>query len=129
MSELFYSQEQYDEHQDELAGDGFSNELQRASFAARLENPPRNDRALAERLTLAGKHVVVMSAPYECRITSAVIGEDFVVVAFYDNKDDAEGHAWSLHERVCDDASAYVYRALPPEPAAPGPVIEDECPF
>jgi hypothetical protein len=126
--DLFYSDEQYREYCDELAGDGFSNEYQRASFQSKLENPPHNERAEAERLTKAGKFVVVCVAPYYCRITDAIIGEHFTIVAAYDERDPAESHAWSYHERVCDDASCFVYRL--PAPAAPAqPTVEDDLPF
>ena len=127
--ELFHSEEQYREYCDDLAGDGYGNEYQRASAQARLENPPRNDQAEAERLTRAGKFVVVYVAPYYCRVTSGIIGEDFSVVASYDRRDEAESHAWSLHEQVCDDATAFVYRLPVVEPVKPYGREDDECPF
>jgi hypothetical protein len=129
---FFYSQEQYDEYERDLHGDGFSNEYQRASFESKLRYPPHNDRAEAIRLTEAGKFVVVSVAPYYCRVTDAIVGEHFSIVAVYneDGGDAAESHAWGLHERVCDDASVFVYRL--PKPAALPAVtddVEDDCPF
>ena len=53
---MFYSQQQYDEYQADLAGDGFTNEYERAYFQSRVEARIPNERDLAARLHAQGSN-------------------------------------------------------------------------
>lgn len=133
MHDIFHSEEQYREYQDDLMGDGFSNEYQRASFQARLENPIRNETDEAARLVKAGKWVVMYTFPYYCRITSGVLGEEVLIYKVCDSL--AEAVAIRDDANDCSEdpeCHCFLYQA-PAEPLEPrGPAVpdfDDEIPF
>lgn len=123
MQDLFFSEEQYRDYQDELAGDGFSAEYQRAFFQSQLERPLRNDEPQARRLTLAGKFVVMASFEVCCPVTDGLIGYDYVIQGVFDSLDDAKRF---LDQDGPEDIGIY---RLPEVVASTVPDFDDEIPF
>jgi len=128
---MFYSQEQYDEAQEELLGDGFSNDMQRASFIFRMERPLRNERPEAELRTRLGKHVVMDShAVYgPC---DEIIGDDHVIVGTFDTRAEAEELLARYDDQdVCGEFSHWIFELPAPKPVVIDEALEtdDACPF
>jgi hypothetical protein len=119
---MFYSQEQYDEYQRELAGgDGYSNEFQRCYEQSRLNRPIKNERAEAARYHAAGYFVVCATWEVCCPVTDGLIGYDFVIVKACDSLRQAQ---------ILTESSESVFLFEPEPPQAPAaPVIDDEIPF
>src|SRR6267142_6864203 len=125
---MFYSQEQYDEYQADLHGDGFSNEYQRAYFVSRMNHPIKDERALAARLHAAGR--VVVCAEYEvcCPTTDGLIGYDWVVCKDFATRDEALAYI-GYDEDQAD--GCFIFMPMP-EPTAPVPqaaIDDDDIPF
>jgi hypothetical protein len=78
--QTFYSQEQYDEYERDLHGDGFSNEYQRCYFQSRLERPLKDERNEAVRLHAQGRYVVCAEWEVCCPTTDGLIGYDWLVL-------------------------------------------------
>jgi hypothetical protein len=131
MQDLYFSEEQYREALDELLGDGYSNEYQRASAESlMLRGGIPNQTAKAHELTLAGKFVVLCHWPFYCNVTSAILGEGVTIDVVFDSEADALAfeaqEAAQRHE--CDEAYSAIYRI----PTAPAPYVadpDDDLPF
>jgi hypothetical protein len=87
---MYYSEEQYLEAHQELLGDGYSNEFQRAYAASQLGRLVINERAQAAALTAAGKYVVCAQQEVCCNVTDALLGYDFVIIKVCDTLAEAE---------------------------------------
>jgi hypothetical protein len=130
----FYSQEQYDEYQRDLEGDGFTNEYQRASFQSRMEDPPKNETALAHQLTVQGKWVVMYTYPYYCRITSAILAEEVAIYKVCDSLAEAAAVRDDANDCASEDPEIHHFIYLLPEPKPATPAAhdlddDDELPF
>jgi hypothetical protein len=87
---MYYSEEQYLEAHQELLGDGYSNEFQRAYAVSQLGRSVINERAQAAALTAAGKYVVCAEQEVCCNLTDALLGYDFVIIKVCEYLDEAE---------------------------------------
>lgn len=116
--------------------DGYSNEYQRASDAARIENPPQDETKAAHRLTLAGKTVLLEIRPYYCRVTSAILDQEVLIEGVYETEDaacEAQARAFEYAGGLDSEVSFVIYRVPPPQPPKPEfpsvPDFDDEIPF
>jgi hypothetical protein len=128
--QTFYSQEQYREYQDEIWGDGYSNEYQRVAAQQLIFRPLRHEEPEARRLTLAGKFVVLHAFPRYCSITDGFLGEEKVIVKACDSQ--AEAEALVAEVRHDDDGETQTYIYEFPAPVEARPIVEaddDDIPF
>lgn len=124
---MFYSQEQYDEYQADLSGDGFSNEYQRAYFRSRLERPIPDEHAEAERLHKAGRFVVCGEYEVCCKRTDGLLGYAWVVEKDFATREEAEAYIG-----IGEDRADGVFLYQPKVKKSPEPVVtdfDDEVPF
>jgi hypothetical protein len=130
---MFYSQEQYNEYQEDLWGDGYSNEYQRVAAQQLLERPLRNETLRARELTIEGKFVVLVSFPRYCRFTDGLLGQETVIEKIFDTDAQAQdwvaGYAADYYD--ADDARHWLYPQVAFGPAKPLFLdeIDDEIPF
>lgn len=113
---------------EDMMGDGYSNEAQRASAYFVIERGGLKDQTpRAAALTAAGK-VVVMVSGVVYGPSDEVIGDDIEVDQVFDTEAEAEAYVASHVDNDCGyDYYHFVYRAPVPVPA---PVVEDDdCPF
>lgn len=122
---MFYSEEQYEEYQRDLLGDGYTNEYQRVYAQSCMTTRLHNDEPEARRLTLAGKFVVMASLEVCCRFTDGLIGYDYVIQGVFDTLEEAR---MFLEQDGPSDIGIY---RIPAPRLEPQPVedIGDEIPF
>jgi len=118
----FYSDEQYDEFQRDLGGDGHHNEYSRAFEHSRMrQEPMKDERALAARLHAAGRVVVCGEWEVCCPITDGLIGYDWVVLRDFATEAEALAYAGQGEDRP-DGIFIYV----PPKASGPQTPIDDD---
>lgn len=127
MHDLFYSEEQYREYQDDLMGDGYSNEYQRVHALSAMERPLKDERAEAARLHARGRFVVCAEWEWCCPYTDGLIGYDWVVLKDFETELEAREYIGLDPE----DREEGVFLYQPPvERLQPSVVDEtDEIPF
>jgi hypothetical protein len=108
--QTFYSQEQWDEYQRDLEGDGYRNEFERCVAEQLIFRPSRNEEREARRLTEAGKFVVLQAWTRLCRVTDAIIGEEKAIVKVCDTLAEAEALVAELGHDDDGDCQTYLYR-------------------
>src|ERR1700751_5004892 len=96
---MFYSQQQYDEYQADLAGDGFTNEYERAYFQSRVEARIPNERDLAARLHAQGLYVVCGEYEVCCPYPDGLMGYAWVVERTFDSREAAEAYLGEPEDR------------------------------
>lgn len=119
---MFYSDEQYEEYQRDLAGDGYHNEFQRAFAQSQIARPLVNQRAEAAALNAAGKYVVCNEIEVCCSITDGLIGYDFVIVKACDYLHQAE-------ILVAASYDSFIFQPELPGLVEQTAVNDDEIPF
>jgi hypothetical protein len=125
---MFYSQEQYDEYQRELEGDGYSNEFQRCAAQQLHERPLQNQTAWAEMIARRGKFPTMVTSTRYCRVTDGILGSDTVVGQVFTTEAEALAYLDQCYND--EDIQHYLYRLPAAEPVKPTlPEIDDELPF
>lgn len=119
---MFYSSDQEWEAQQELLGDGYSNEFQRVYAQSAMQHPLRDERALAAQLHAAGRVVVVAALEVCCPVTDGLIGCDYLVVGNFATRIEALTYLGD-----CDQETRFIYEPAPA--AAVEPTQDDQCPF
>jgi hypothetical protein len=130
MHDMFFSEEQYREYQDELLGDGYSNEFQRVYAQSRMRTTIPNERDYAARLHAQGLYVVCSEYEVCCPYTDGLLGYAFVVERSFDTREAAEAYIGVDPE----DRPEGIFLYSPPPAPAPAPAAvedddDDEIPF
>jgi hypothetical protein len=132
MHDLFYSQEQYDEYQRDLEGDGYSNEYQRCYAQSQILYPRKDESEQAKELTLAGKCVVMAYHERYCPVTDGFMHCDHLIERVCDSYEEAQAAVIEILEETAHGLDVGIYQ-LPPEPKSqPVPAVpdfDDSIPF
>lgn len=97
---------------DEIHGDGFRNEYQRAHFVSSVRSPRIDERAKAQRIAdNLGVFVVLAQITHYCRITDGLLGASFEIKQVLLSAFDAHAYVLSLDDGTDEDYQLFV---LPP---------------